>query len=131
MRSDIISQLCDIAVRTKRKITWDPKKETIVGDDEAAKMMHRDDAGPVDAVKPGMSPRGISMYVLLYRTRLKMAHPRLARSQRRRRFQRHSVAVGSGLNETTTTAGSISWLARPILLFALAIDRADRCGRGG
>lgn len=41
VRSDIISQLCDIAVRTKRKITWDPKKELIVGDDEAAKMIHR------------------------------------------------------------------------------------------
>ena len=46
VRSDIISQLCDIAVRTKRKITWDPKKETIVGDDEAAKMMHRDMRAP-------------------------------------------------------------------------------------
>ena len=42
MRSDTISQLCDIAVRTKRKITWDPKTTTIVGDAEAAKMMHRD-----------------------------------------------------------------------------------------
>ena len=25
VRSDIISHLCNIAVRTKRKITWDPK----------------------------------------------------------------------------------------------------------
>jgi len=30
VRSDTISQLCDIAVRTKRKITWDPKTSTIV-----------------------------------------------------------------------------------------------------
>ena len=41
-RSDVISHLCNIAVRTKRKITWDPKTELIVGDAEAAKMMHRD-----------------------------------------------------------------------------------------
>ena len=41
VRSDIISLLCDIAVRTGRKITWDPKQESIVGDPEAAKMMHR------------------------------------------------------------------------------------------
>ena len=38
VRSDIISQLCDIAVRTKRKITWDRQKATIVGDDEATKL---------------------------------------------------------------------------------------------
>ena len=36
VRSDTISQLCDIAVRTKRKITWDPKTRTIVGDDGGA-----------------------------------------------------------------------------------------------
>jgi len=42
VRSDIISHLCDIAVRTGRKITWDPKKEVIVGDAEASKMLHRD-----------------------------------------------------------------------------------------
>ncbi len=41
VRSDIITHLCDIAIRTGRKITWDPKKETIVGDEEAAKRMHR------------------------------------------------------------------------------------------
>ena len=46
VRSDTISQLCDIAVRTKRKITWDPKMTTIVGDAEAAKMMHRDMRAP-------------------------------------------------------------------------------------
>jgi hypothetical protein len=42
VRSDNISQLCDIAIRLKRKITWDPQKEIIVGDDEASRMMHRD-----------------------------------------------------------------------------------------
>jgi len=46
VRSDIISQLCDIAVRTKRKITWDPKSNSIVGDEEAAKMTHREMRSP-------------------------------------------------------------------------------------
>lgn len=38
VRSDVISLLCDIAVRTGRRITWDWEKEQIVGDEEAAKM---------------------------------------------------------------------------------------------
>ena len=42
VRSDVISHICDIAVRTGRKITWDPKKEDIVGDPEASKMLHRE-----------------------------------------------------------------------------------------
>ena len=46
VRSDIISHLCDIAVRLKRKITWDPTKEVIVDDPEATKMMHRDMRSP-------------------------------------------------------------------------------------
>jgi hypothetical protein len=41
VRSDIISQLCNIAVRLKRKVTWDPKTESIVDDAEAAKMCAR------------------------------------------------------------------------------------------
>ena len=41
VRSDIISQMCDIAVRLERKVTWDPKAEVIVGDAEASKMMYR------------------------------------------------------------------------------------------
>jgi len=41
VRSDIISQVCDIAIRLKRKVTWDPKKEVVVGDAEAAKMCSR------------------------------------------------------------------------------------------
>jgi len=40
-RSDIISHLGDIAVRTGRKIKWDPAKETITGDEAARRMMHR------------------------------------------------------------------------------------------
>jgi glucose-fructose oxidoreductase len=46
VRSDIICHLCNITARTKRKITWDPKLATIVGDDEAAKLMHRDMRAP-------------------------------------------------------------------------------------
>ena len=38
VRSDIISLLSDIAVRTGRRITWDPQEEKIVGDAEAAKL---------------------------------------------------------------------------------------------
>jgi hypothetical protein len=41
LRSDLISQLSNIAVRTGRKIKWDPVKETIVGDAEASRMMDR------------------------------------------------------------------------------------------
>jgi len=46
VRSDIISQICDIAIRTGRKITWDPKQEAIVGDAEASKMLSRPMRGP-------------------------------------------------------------------------------------
>ncbi|NQT84738.1 gfo/Idh/MocA family oxidoreductase, partial [bacterium] len=42
VRSDIISQMSNIAIRLGRKIVWDPKKEEIVGDPEAEKMLHRD-----------------------------------------------------------------------------------------
>jgi predicted dehydrogenase len=41
VRSDVISHLCDIAVRLDRKLTWDPNKAEIVGDSEAAAMLHR------------------------------------------------------------------------------------------
>ena len=40
-QSDFISHLGDIAIRTGRKIQWDPVKETIIGDDVAARMMTR------------------------------------------------------------------------------------------
>ena len=39
VRSDLISQLSDICIRVGRKIRWDPKKETIVDDETAKKMM--------------------------------------------------------------------------------------------
>jgi predicted dehydrogenase len=41
IRSDLISHLSNIAVRTGRKIRWDPARETILGDPEAARMMDR------------------------------------------------------------------------------------------
>jgi hypothetical protein len=46
VRSDLLSHLCNIAVRVKRKITWDPKQQTVVGDAEAVKLMRRDYQAP-------------------------------------------------------------------------------------
>ncbi|EMI41297.1 NADH-dependent dehydrogenase [Rhodopirellula sp. SWK7] len=39
VRGEVISQLCDIAVRTGEKITWDPKKRELVDPSDAAKAM--------------------------------------------------------------------------------------------
>ena len=41
VQSDFISHLCDIAIRCGRKIRWDPKTETIIGDEAAARMARR------------------------------------------------------------------------------------------
>ncbi len=41
VRSDIISHLSNIAIRTGRKIEWDPVKEEIVGDAAASRMLTR------------------------------------------------------------------------------------------
>ena len=41
IRCDAICHLCNIAARTGRVITWDPKREEIVGDEEAARMLQR------------------------------------------------------------------------------------------
>ncbi|MHC4295402.1 MAG: Gfo/Idh/MocA family protein, partial [Planctomycetota bacterium] len=41
VQSDFISHLSDIAIRTGRKIKWDPEKEEIVGDEVASRMMGR------------------------------------------------------------------------------------------
>jgi predicted dehydrogenase len=41
IRSDTISHLADIAIRTGREITWDPVSETIVGDAEASRYLDR------------------------------------------------------------------------------------------
>lgn len=41
VRSDVILHLTDLAVRTGRTITWDPVKEQIVGDPQAARLLRR------------------------------------------------------------------------------------------
>jgi glucose-fructose oxidoreductase len=41
VQSDFMSHLGDIAVRTGRRIKWDAEKETIIGDESAARMMKR------------------------------------------------------------------------------------------
>jgi len=41
VRSDTISQLTEIAIRTGRKIRWDPDKEVIIGDEGASRMLTR------------------------------------------------------------------------------------------
>jgi predicted dehydrogenase len=46
IRTEIATSLSDICIRTGRPITWDPKNNTIVGDEEAAAMMKR---GPMRA----------------------------------------------------------------------------------
>jgi len=41
VRSDIVSHVCDIAIRSRRKITWDPAKEEIISDEDASRMLTR------------------------------------------------------------------------------------------
>ena len=41
VRSDLVSHISEIAVRSGRKITWDPVKEEIVGDVKASRMLTR------------------------------------------------------------------------------------------
>jgi predicted dehydrogenase len=40
-QSDFMSHLGDIAIRSRRRIRWDPATESIVGDESAARRMHR------------------------------------------------------------------------------------------
>jgi hypothetical protein len=46
VQSDFMSHLGDIAIRTGRKIQWDPVNETIVGDEHAVRMMNRPRRAP-------------------------------------------------------------------------------------
>jgi predicted dehydrogenase len=46
VRTDAIAQLCNIAIRTGRKITWDPEREKIVGDADASRMLKRPKTSP-------------------------------------------------------------------------------------
>ena len=41
VRTDLMSHISEIAIRAGRKITWDPVKEEIIGDEEAARMLSR------------------------------------------------------------------------------------------
>jgi len=41
IRSDTVSLLTDIAIRGGRAVRWDPTTETILGDDEAARLLDR------------------------------------------------------------------------------------------
>lgn len=40
-RSDLVTQLSEIAIRTGRKVRWDTVAERIIGDESAARMAHR------------------------------------------------------------------------------------------
>jgi hypothetical protein len=44
--SDSISHMGDIAIRTNRKITWDPVKGEVIGDTEANKLFFREPRSP-------------------------------------------------------------------------------------
>ncbi len=59
-RSASVCHLGNIAIRTGRKITWDPVKEQIVGDTEAAKMLFRalPGIGPETLFIPGRAACG-------------------------------------------------------------------------
>ena len=41
VQSDFMSHLGDIAIRTKSTIKWDPKKEVIIGNPAASRMLTR------------------------------------------------------------------------------------------
>lgn len=41
IRSDTICHLTDMAIRLGRSMKWDPQKEQVIGDEEAAKMLDR------------------------------------------------------------------------------------------
>ncbi len=41
VHSDVISHVSEIAIRSGRKITWDPAREKIVGDEEASRRLTR------------------------------------------------------------------------------------------
>jgi len=51
-RSATVCHLGNIAVRTGRKIAWDPVKQTIVGDEDAAAMLSRPYRAPWSLPKP-------------------------------------------------------------------------------
>lgn len=46
VRSDIVSHVCDIAIRCGRKVVWDPDRAQFVGDEEANRRMRRAHRAP-------------------------------------------------------------------------------------
>lgn len=46
VRSDLISLLSDIAIRTGSKVVWDPRQETIVGNEPGRRMLSRTPRAP-------------------------------------------------------------------------------------
>jgi hypothetical protein len=46
VRSDMISQLAELCVRTGQSLRWNPAKQVIEGNDQARKMMSRSMRGP-------------------------------------------------------------------------------------
>jgi len=46
VQSDIISHLCDIAIRLGRSVRWDPENEAIIGDAEASRLTARSKRSP-------------------------------------------------------------------------------------
>jgi len=44
--SDNISQVSDIAIRSGRKIVWDPVKEEIIGDEQATRRLSQPPSDP-------------------------------------------------------------------------------------
>jgi predicted dehydrogenase len=55
IRSDTISHLCDIAIRLKRPVRWNPEKEQILDDTEATAMLSRPVRAPWDLHKDMVS----------------------------------------------------------------------------
>lgn len=55
IRSDTISHMCDIAIRLKRPVQWNPEKESILDDAEAAAMLSRPVRAPWDLHKDMVS----------------------------------------------------------------------------
>ena len=55
IRSDTISHLCDIAIRLKRPVRWNPEKEQILDDTEATALLSRPVRAPWDLHKDMVS----------------------------------------------------------------------------
>jgi hypothetical protein len=46
VRSDLMTQLADVAVRTKRILKWDAVAECVVGDPQASLLLNRKQRAP-------------------------------------------------------------------------------------